>query len=105
MGGQACVFYGAAEFSRDTDIVVLAAPDNLDRLTAALDALQAECIAVPPFEPEYLARVTPSISAVGNAKRTGCESTSCPSCAAWPHSTNFGNVAQHWRLTRERESN
>ena len=24
MGGQACVFYGAAEFSRDTDIVILA---------------------------------------------------------------------------------
>ncbi len=27
MGGQACVFYGAAEFSRDTDIVILADPD------------------------------------------------------------------------------
>ena len=25
MGGQACVLYGAAEFSRDTDIAVLAA--------------------------------------------------------------------------------
>jgi hypothetical protein len=25
MGGQACVFYGAAEFSRDTDFVILAA--------------------------------------------------------------------------------
>jgi hypothetical protein len=24
MGGQACVFYGAAEFSRDTDFVILA---------------------------------------------------------------------------------
>ena len=24
MGGQACVFYGAAEFSRDCDVVVLA---------------------------------------------------------------------------------
>ena len=24
MGGQACVFYGAAEFSRDTDFAVLA---------------------------------------------------------------------------------
>ncbi len=23
MGGQACVFYGAAEFSRDTDLAVL----------------------------------------------------------------------------------
>jgi len=24
MGGQACVFYGAAEFSRDTDFVLFA---------------------------------------------------------------------------------
>ena len=24
MGGQACVLYGAAEFSRDTDLVILA---------------------------------------------------------------------------------
>ncbi len=24
MGGQACVFYGAAEFSRDTDLAILA---------------------------------------------------------------------------------
>ena len=24
MGGQACVFYGAAEFSRDADFVILA---------------------------------------------------------------------------------
>ena len=50
------MFYGAAEFSRDTDIVVLAAAENLDRLSAALDELQAECIAVPPFEAQYLAR-------------------------------------------------
>jgi hypothetical protein len=26
MGGQACVFYGAAEFSRDTDLLILASP-------------------------------------------------------------------------------
>jgi hypothetical protein len=26
MGGQACVFYGAAEFSRDTDLLILADP-------------------------------------------------------------------------------
>ena len=32
MGGQACVFYGAAEFSRDTDFLILADPTNLDRL-------------------------------------------------------------------------
>lgn len=32
MGGQACVFYGAAEFSRDTDLGVLADLENLERL-------------------------------------------------------------------------
>ncbi len=31
MGGQACVFYGAAEFSRDTDFALHAGADNLDR--------------------------------------------------------------------------
>jgi hypothetical protein len=56
MGGQACVFYGAAEFSRDTDIAVFADPANLDRLSIALADLQAECIAVPPLELEYLLR-------------------------------------------------
>jgi hypothetical protein len=56
MGGQACVLYGAAEFSRDTDIVLLAEPVTLDRLRLALEQLQAKCIAVPPFEPEYLNR-------------------------------------------------
>jgi len=29
MGGQACVFYGAAEFSRDLDRLILADPQNL----------------------------------------------------------------------------
>jgi hypothetical protein len=56
MGGQACVLYGAAEFSRDADFVVLASPANLGRLRAAMDGLQAEVIAVPPFEPQYLDR-------------------------------------------------
>lgn len=56
MGGQACVFYGAAEFSRDTDYVLLAEPENLRRLDAALAELQATCIAVPPFHLEYLQR-------------------------------------------------
>ena len=32
MGGQACVFYGAAEFSRDTDFAILADAANLARL-------------------------------------------------------------------------
>jgi hypothetical protein len=56
MGGQACVFYGAAEFSRDTDFAILAEPENLRRLAAAMQELQAECIAVPPFAPEFLER-------------------------------------------------
>jgi hypothetical protein len=56
MGGQACVFYGAAEFSRDCDIVVLADEVNIGRLQSALDELQAKCIAIPPFEMEYLER-------------------------------------------------
>ena len=56
MGGQACVFYGAAEFSRDTDILLLAEPENLDRLSQALADLRADCIAVPPFSADYLNR-------------------------------------------------
>ena len=56
MGGQACVFYGAAEFSRDTDFAILADAANLARLRKALAELQAEPIAVPPFERKYLRR-------------------------------------------------
>ena len=56
MGGQACVFYGAAEFSRDTDLLILADAANLERLEAALQDLQAECIAVPPLTLDYLQR-------------------------------------------------
>ncbi len=48
MGGQACVLYGAAQFSRDVDLAILADAHNLERLSAALEALQAEPIAVPP---------------------------------------------------------
>lgn len=56
MGGQACVFYGAAEFSRDTDFAILADAANLARLRKALAQLRAEPIAVPPFELKYLRR-------------------------------------------------
>ena len=56
MGGQACVLYGAAEFSRDADFAVLASSENFDRLRGALRELQARVIAVPPFEHEYLER-------------------------------------------------
>ena len=54
MGGQACVLYGAAEFSRDTDFAILASAANLSRLRGALADLKAEVIAVPPFELKYL---------------------------------------------------
>jgi hypothetical protein len=54
MGGQACVFYGAAEFSRDTDFAILADAANLARLRKALAELRAEPIAVPPFEIKWL---------------------------------------------------
>jgi len=54
MGGQACVLFGAAEFSRDTDIMVMADAENLGRLQAAVAELQADVIAVPPFEQRFL---------------------------------------------------
>jgi len=56
MGGQACVFYGAAEFSRDCDIVIVADDENLARLAAAIQELEGACIAVPPFDRQYLER-------------------------------------------------
>jgi hypothetical protein len=56
MGGQACVLYGAAEFSRDTDIAVLASDENLELLRYALRDLAARRIALPPFELRYLER-------------------------------------------------
>lgn len=56
MGGQACVLYGAAEFSRDTDLVIFADAGNLTRLRRALAELQAEAIAVPPLRIGYLRR-------------------------------------------------
>lgn len=56
MGGQACVFYGAAEFSRDCDIVIVADEQNLNRLASALEELDADCIAVPPMDWSHLNR-------------------------------------------------
>ena len=41
MGGQACVFYGAAEFSRDTDLAILVSSENLARLNKTLAGLDA----------------------------------------------------------------
>ena len=56
MGGQACVFYGAAQVSKDVDLALLAEPANLERLRLALKELAAERIAVPPFDPALFDR-------------------------------------------------
>ncbi len=56
MGGQACVLYGAAEYSRDLDLAVLATESALPKLAAAMHELSATVIAVPPFEMQYLQR-------------------------------------------------
>lgn len=71
MGGQACVFYGAAEFSRDSDFAILAESENLERLGEAMDSLQAEVIAVPPFEIGHLRR--------GHAVHFRCHHPDCES--------------------------
>ncbi len=56
MGGQACVSYGAAEFSRDLDLLLFLDSLNLDRLRTALWQLSAEPVAVPPPGPACLTR-------------------------------------------------
>lgn len=56
MGGQACVFYGAAQVSKDVDVLLLAEAGNFARLQQSLHALAAQRIAVPPFDPDLLAR-------------------------------------------------
>ena len=54
MGGQACVLYGAAEFSRSLDLALLPDPANLQQLDGALLELDAKSIAVPPPDLAYL---------------------------------------------------
>ena len=56
MGGQACVFYGAAQVSKDVDFLLLAGPENYARLHAALATLGARRIAVPRFGSAVLER-------------------------------------------------
>ncbi len=56
MGGQACVFYGAAEFSRDLDLLILVDAESLARLRSALADLKAEPIAVPTLDAAHLKR-------------------------------------------------
>ncbi len=55
-GGQACILYGGAEFSRDADIVVLVSPENLDAIRRALRELDAEQVFFPALDAEALRR-------------------------------------------------
>lgn len=49
MGGQACIVYGAAQFSRDIDFAVEPSPENLRRLRRALHDLRAVPVFLPPL--------------------------------------------------------
>ena len=56
MGGQACVLYGAAEFTRDSDFLVSVDEANLARLRAALTELEARRVYVPDLDAGALLR-------------------------------------------------
>jgi len=56
MGGQACILYGAAEFSRDIDVAVAVDERNLARLRAALAELEAEPVFFPRLSATALRR-------------------------------------------------
>jgi hypothetical protein len=56
IGGQACILYGAAEFSRDVDLAVLVSPGNIAKIKKALEELDAENIYVPDLSAEALIR-------------------------------------------------
>ena len=56
IGGQACILYGAAEFSRDIDLAVMISSNNLENLRFALDDLGAERIFVPDLSEDILLR-------------------------------------------------
>lgn len=54
IGGQACILYGAAEFSRDIDLAVMVSSPNLENLRLALDELDAGKIFVPELSEDVL---------------------------------------------------
>jgi len=56
MGGQACILYGGAEFSRDVDFAVAVSSDNLRSLRGALSEQKAEPVFFPPLSAAALRR-------------------------------------------------
>jgi hypothetical protein len=56
MGGQACILYGGAEFSRDIDLSISIHPNNLVAVQKALSQLKAEVIFFPDLDVDALRR-------------------------------------------------
>lgn len=56
IGGQACIIYGGAEFSRDLDFSLLVTIKNIENLKNALEELGAEQIFLPDLSEEVLLR-------------------------------------------------
>lgn len=68
MGGQACLFYGAAQFSKDVDLVLLALAGQSEALRAALDA---EARAEQAKDRAYWAPLKAELEAFRRAERAG----------------------------------
>lgn len=100
MGGQACVFYGAAEFSKDTDIVLLAEVENLARVRAALDELMARQVYMSGLEMDALKRGHGVRFKCANPEAKESVSMSCRNCAAWIRSENCGSGAPGSKIGR-----
>lgn len=56
MGGQACILYGGAEFSRDIDFSIGVDAGNLAAVKKALTVLDAETVFVPELNEQVLSR-------------------------------------------------
>ena len=56
MGGQACILYGGAEFSRDIDLSIGVDADNLSAVNRALTQLQANVVFFPDLSADALLR-------------------------------------------------
>ncbi len=56
MGGQACILYGAAEFSRDIDLTIGIDAKNIHAVQKALEDLKAETVFVPTLDEQVLKR-------------------------------------------------
>lgn len=56
MGGQACILYGGAEFSRDIDLSIGIDPENLKAVKHALTQLEAFLVFFPALDGEVLKR-------------------------------------------------